>query len=139
MKPAAAAMGKDVTWQHLRQELCSSPHILLTLDGQTPVGYNPLRFALGLGDGGHWRIKYYWGCSVALFAFLIELNQWIAGWIDALMDSKCQHSLEGAAHYAPDDVGIILLLTFCYTGGVPVMVEKRSSWWIEHQMHKVMR
>ena len=48
---AAAAMGKDVTWQHLRVFILGSAVIglagamLTTLDGQfTPVGYNPLRF-----------------------------------------------------------------------------------------------
>ena len=65
---AAAAMGKDVTWQHLRVFILGSAVIglagamLTTLDGQfTPVGYNPLRFTFLIwvmviigGSGNNW-------------------------------------------------------------------------------------
>ena len=90
---AAAAMGKDVTWQHLRVFILGSAVIglagamLTTLDGQfTPVGYNPLRFTFLIwvmviigGSGNNWGavlggffIWFFWIEAEPIGLWLIE-------------------------------------------------------------------
>ena len=128
---AAAAMGKDVTWQHLRVFILGSAVIglagamLTTLDGQfTPVGYNPLRFTFLIwvmviigGSGNNWGaviggffIWFFWIEAEPIGLWLIEtLTSGMA------QESAVRaHLLEGAAHMRLMTVGIILLVALRY-------------------------
>ena len=128
---AAAAMGKDVTWQHLRVFVLGSAVIglagamLTTLDGQfTPVGYNPLRFTFLIwvmviigGSGNNWG-AVLGGFFIWFFWIEAEpIGLWLIDALTSGMDPQSlvrAHLLEGAAHMRLMTVGIILLLTLRY-------------------------
>ena len=128
---AAAAMGKDVTWQHLRVFILGSAVIglagamLTTLDGQfTPVGYNPLRFTFLIwvmviigGSGNNWG-AVLGGFFIWFFWIEAEpIGLWLIETLTAGMDPQSvirAHLLEGAAHMRLMTVGLILLLTLRY-------------------------
>jgi branched-chain amino acid transport system permease protein len=128
---AAAAMGKDVTWQHLRVFVLGSAVIglagamLTTLDGQfTPVGYNPLRFTFLIwvmviigGSGNNWG-AVLGGFFIWFFWIEAEpIGLWLIDTLTSGMDPQSvvrAHLLEGAAHMRLMTVGIILLLTLRY-------------------------
>ena len=128
---AAAAMGKDVTWQHLRVFVLGSAVIglagamLTTLDGQfTPVGYNPLRFTFLIwvmviigGSGNNWG-AVLGGFFIWFFWIEAEpVGLWLIDALTSGMDPQSvarAHLLEGAAHMRLMTVGIILLLTLRY-------------------------
>ena len=134
---AAAAMGKDVRWQHLRVFILGSAVIglagamLTTLDGQfTPVGYNPLRFTFLIwvmviigGSGNNW------GAVIGgffIWFFWIEAEP-IGFWlIETLTSGMAQesavraHLLEGAAHMLNDRWSILLVaLRYAPEGLIP--------------------
>ena len=128
---AAAAMGKDVTWQHLQVFILGSAVIglagamLTTLDGQfTPVGYNPLRFTFLIwvmviigGSGNNWG-AVLGGFFIWFFWIEAEpIGLWFINTLTSGMDPQSAvraHLLEGAAHMRLMTVGIILLLTLRY-------------------------
>ena len=128
---AAAAMGKDVTWQHLRVFVLGSAVIglagamLTTLDGQfTPVGYNPLRFTFLIwvmviigGSGNNWG-AVLGGFFIWFFWIEAEpIGLWLIDALTSELDPQSvvrAHLLEGAAHMRLMTVGIILLLTLRY-------------------------
>ena len=128
---AAAAMGKDVTWQHLRVFVIGSAVIglagamLTTLDGQfTPVGYQPLRFTFLIwvmviigGSGNNWG-AVLGGFFIWFFWIEAEpIGLWIIEVITTGMDTQSAvraHLLEGAAHMRLMTVGIILLIALRY-------------------------
>ena len=128
---AAAAMGKDVTWQHLRVFVLGSAVIglagamLTTLDGQfTPVGYQPLRFTFLIwvmviigGSGNNWGavlggffIWFFWIEAEPIGLWLIET---LTTGMDPASPIRA-HLLEGAAHMRLMTVGIILLVALRY-------------------------
>lgn len=128
---AAAAMGKDVTWQHLRIFILGSAVIgmagamLTTLDGQfTPVGYQPLRFTFLIwvmviigGSGNNWGavlggffIWFFWIQAEPMGLWLIDTLTQGMGPESALK----AHLLEGAAHMRLMTVGLILLIALRY-------------------------
>ena len=128
---AAAAMGKDVTWQHLRVFVLGSAVIglagamLTTLDGQfTPVGYQPLRFTFLIwvmviigGSGNNWGavlggffIWFFWIEAEPIGLWLIET---LTTGMDPTSPIRA-HLLEGAAHMRLMTVGIILLVALRY-------------------------
>ncbi len=128
---AAAAMGKDVTWQHLRVFVIGSAVIglagamLTTLDGQfTPVGYQPLRFTFLIwvmviigGSGNNWG-AVLGGFFIWFFWIEAEpIGLWIIEVLTTEMDPQSAvraHLLEGAAHMRLMTVGIILLIALRY-------------------------
>lgn len=128
---AAAAMGKDVTWQHLRIFVLGSAVIgmagamLTTLDGQfTPVGYQPLRFTFLIwvmviigGSGNNWG-AVLGGFFIWFFWIQAEpIGLWIINTLTAGMDPGSAlkaHLLEGAAHMRLMTVGLILLIALRY-------------------------
>ena len=140
---AAAAMGKDVTWQHLRVFILGSAVIglagamLTTLDGQfTPVGYNPLRFTFLIwvmviigGSGNNWGaviggffIWFFWIEAEPIGLWLIEtLTSGMAP-----ESAVRAHLLEGAAHMRLMTVGIILLVTLRYAPEGLIPEKKRQ-------------
>lgn len=128
---AASAMGKDVTWQHLRVFVLGSAIIglagamLTTLDGQfTPVGYQPLRYTFLIwvmviigGSGNNWGailggffIWFFWIEAEPIGLWLIET---LTSGMDPASSIRA-HLLEGAAHMRLVTVGLILLLTLRY-------------------------
>jgi branched-chain amino acid transport system permease protein len=128
---AAAAMGKDVTWQHLRVFVIGSAVIglagamLTTLDGQfTPVGYQPLRFTFLIwvmviigGSGNNWG-AVLGGFFIWFFWIEAEpIGLWLIETLTTGMDPSSPiraHLIEGAAHMRLMTVGIILLLALRY-------------------------
>lgn len=128
---AAAAMGKDVTWQHLRIFILGSAVIglagamLTTLDGQfTPVSYQPLRFTFLIwvmviigGSGNNWG-AILGGFFIWFFWIEAEpIGLWLIEHLTSGMDPSSTlraHLLEGAAHMRLMTVGIILLITLRY-------------------------
>lgn len=140
---AAAAMGKNVTWQHLRIFVIGSAVIglagamLTTLDGQfTPIGYQPLRFTFLIwvmviigGSGNNWGavlggffIWFFWIEAEPIGLFIIDF-------ITSGMDPSSPlrgHLLESAAHMRLMTVGIILLLALRYAPQGLVPERKRS-------------
>ena len=128
---AAAAMGKDVTWQHLRVFILGSAVIgmagamLTTLDGQfTPVGYQPLRFTFLIwvmviigGSGNNWG-AVLGGFFIWFFWIQAEpMGLWLIHTLTAGMDPSSAvkaHLLEGAAHMRLMTVGLILLIALRY-------------------------
>lgn len=128
---AAAAMGKDVTWQHLRIFVLGSAVIgmagamLTTLDGQfTPIGYQPLRFTFLIwvmvilgGSGNNWG-AVLGGFFIWFFWIQAEpIGFWLIDTMTAAMDPNSAlkaHLLEGAAHMRLMTVGLILLITLRY-------------------------
>lgn len=128
---AAAAMGKDVTWQHLRIFILGSAVIgmagamLTTLDGQfTPVGYQPLRFTFLIwvmviigGSGNNWG-AVLGGFFIWFFWIQAEpLGLWAINTLTQGLDSTSPlklHLLEGAAHMRLMLVGLVLLIALRY-------------------------
>ena len=128
---AAAAMGKDVTWQHLRIFVLGSAVIgmagamLTTLDGQfTPVSYQPLRFTFLIwvmvilgGSGNNWG-AVFGGFFIWFFWIQAEpIGLWFIDTLTAGMDPNSAikaHLLEGAAHMRLMTVGLILLIALRY-------------------------
>jgi len=128
---AAAAMGKDVTWQHLRIFILGSAVIgmagamLTTLDGQfTPVGYQPLRYTFLIwvmviigGSGNNWG-AVLGGFFIWFFWIQAEpIGLWFINAVTAGMDPMSPikaHLLEGAAHMRLLTVGLILLIALRY-------------------------
>ncbi len=128
---AAGAMGKNVTWQHLRVFVIGSAVIgmagamLTTLDGQfTPVGYQPLRFTFLIwvmviigGSGNNWG-AILGGFFIWFFWIEAEpIGLWIIAHLTSSMEPASPiraHLLEGAAHMRLMTVGIILLVTLRY-------------------------
>ena len=128
---AAAAMGKDVTWQHLRIFVLGSAVIgmagamLTTLDGQfTPVSYQPLRFTFLIwvmvilgGSGNNWG-AVLGGFFIWFFWIQAEpIGLWFIDTLTAGMDPNSAikaHLLEGAAHMRLMTVGLILLIALRY-------------------------
>lgn len=135
---AAAAMGKNVTWQHLRVFVLGSAVIglagamLVTLDGQfTPTTYNPLRYTFLIwvmviigGSGNNWGavlggffIWFFWIQAEPIGLWLIET---LTSGMDPASAVRA-HLLEGAAHMRLMTVGIVLLVTlrFAPKGLIP--------------------
>lgn len=128
---AAAAMGKDVTWQHLRIFVLGSAVIgmagamLTTLDGQfTPVSYQPLRFTFLIwvmvilgGSGNNWG-AVLGGFFIWFFWIQAEpIGLWLIDTLTAGMEPNSAvklHLLEGAAHMRLMTVGLILLIALRY-------------------------
>lgn len=128
---AAAAMGKDVTWQHLRIFVLGSAVIgmagamLTTLDGQfTPVSYQPLRFTFLIwvmvilgGSGNNWG-AVLGGFFIWFFWIQAEpIGLWLIDTLTAGMEPTSAvkaHLLEGAAHMRLMTVGLILLIALRY-------------------------
>ena len=128
---AAAAMGKDVTWQHLRIFVLGSAVIgmagamLTTLDGQfTPVSYQPLRFTFLIwvmvilgGSGNNWG-AVLGGFFIWFFWIQAEpIGLWFIDTLTAGMNPNSAikaHLLEGAAHMRLMTVGLILLIALRY-------------------------
>jgi len=135
---AAAAMGKDVTWQHLRVFVLGSAVIglagamLVTLDGQfTPTTYNPLRYTFLIwvmviigGSGNNWG-AVLGGFFIWFFWIQAEpIGLWLIDTLTSGMDPASAvraHLLEGAAHMRLMTVGIVLLVTlrFAPKGLIP--------------------
>ena len=138
---AAAAMGKDVTWQHLRvfysglsSYRFSRRHADYARRSIHSVGYNPLRFTfliwvmVIIGGSGN-----SWGAVIGgffIWFFWIEaepIGLWL---IETLTSGMAQesavraHLLEGAAHMRLMTVGIILLVTLRYAPEEPNPREK---------------
>ena len=140
---AAAAMGKDVTWQHLRIFVLGSAVIgmagamLTTLDGQfTPVGYQPLRFTFLIwvmviigGSGNNWG-AVLGGFFIWFFWIQAEpIGLWIINTLTAGMDPGSAlkaHLLEGAAHMRLMTVGLILLIALRYAPEGLIPERKRT-------------
>lgn len=135
---AAAAMGKNVTWQHLRVFVLGSAVIglagamLVTLDGQfTPTTYNPLRYTFLIwvmviigGSGNNWG-AVLGGFFIWFFWIQAEpIGLWLIDSLTSGMDPASAvraHLLEGAAHMRLMTVGIVLLITlrFAPKGLIP--------------------
>lgn len=140
---AAAAMGKDVTWQHLRIFVLGSAVIgmagamLTTLDGQfTPVGYQPLRFTFLIwvmviigGSGNNWG-AVLGGFFIWFFWIQAEpIGLWLINTLTAGMDPGSAlkaHLLEGAAHMRLMTVGLILLIALRYAPEGLIPERKRT-------------
>jgi branched-chain amino acid transport system permease protein len=140
---AAAAMGKDVTWQHLRIFILGSAVIgmagamLTTLDGQfTPVGYQPLRFTFLIwvmviigGSGNNWG-AVLGGFFIWFFWIQAEpIGLWLINTLTAGMDPTSAvkaHLLEGAAHMRLMTVGLILLVALRYAPEGLIPERKRT-------------
>lgn len=139
---AAAAMGKDVTWQHLRIFVLGSAVIgmagamLTTLDGQfTPVGYQPLRFTFLIwvmviigGSGNNWGavlggffIWFFWIQAEPLGLWAINA---LTQGMDPMSPLKA-HLLEGAAHMRLMLVGLVLLIALRYAPAGLIPERKR--------------
>lgn len=140
---AASAMGKDVTWQHLRIFILGSAVIgmagamLTTLDGQfTPVGYQPLRFTFLIwvmviigGSGNNWG-AVLGGFFIWFFWIQAEpIGLWLINTLTAGMDPGSAlkaHLLEGAAHMRLMTVGLILLIALRYAPEGLIPERKRT-------------
>lgn len=135
---AAGAMGKDVTWQHLRVFVLGSAVIglagamLVTLDGQfTPTTYNPLRYTFLIwvmviigGSGNNWG-AVLGGFFIWFFWIQAEpIGLWLIDTLTSGLDPSSAvraHLLDSAAHMRLMTVGIVLLLTlrFAPKGLIP--------------------
>ncbi len=135
---AAAAMGKNVTWQHLRVFVLGSAVIglagamLTTLDGQfSPVSYQPLRFTFLIwvmviigGSGNNWG-AVLGGFFIWFFWIEAEpIGLWLIDTLTSGMPADHWlrlHLMDSAAHMRLMTVGLVLLLTlrFAPQGLIP--------------------
>ncbi|NVK31890.1 MAG: branched-chain amino acid ABC transporter permease, partial [Gammaproteobacteria bacterium] len=132
------AMGKNVTWQHLRVFVLGSAVIglagamLTTLDGQfSPVSYQPLRFTFLIwvmviigGSGNNWG-AVLGGFFIWFFWIEAEpIGLWLIDTLTSGMPADHWlrlHLMDSAAHMRLMTVGLVLLLTlrFAPQGLIP--------------------